>query len=95
MIAAARPNKKKAILGRALKLGIKQAAPPAVGAWVDDHLKLPESDMRRMKRLYDNVLNETITAAENSELDSLMDACSAMDLLRARVVFGTTKRRGK
>ena len=88
MIAVARPKKKQAILSHALDRRITKPAPRVVVSWVREHLRLPESDMRRMKKLYDKVMNETITEAENSELDSLMDACSAMDLLRARVLFG-------
>lgn len=45
--------------------------------------------MRRMKKLYDKVTNETITSDESAELDGLMDACAAMDLLRARMLIGS------
>ncbi len=91
MIAATRQKTKQAILTRALDRGIKEPAPPVVASWVRDHLRLPDSDMRRMKRLYDKVMAETATEAESVELDSLMDACATMDLLRARVLFGATK----
>jgi hypothetical protein len=34
-----------------------------------------------MKKLYEKVMNETITPGESAELDSLLEACAAMDLL--------------
>jgi len=95
MIAVDRPKKKQAILGRALDRRITKPAPRSVVSWVQDHLRLPESDIRRMKKLYEKVMNETITKGESAELDSLMDACAAMDLLRARLLFGTGARAGK
>lgn len=88
MIATDRPIKPHARLSRALHLRIKHPAPPAVVTWVQDHLRMPESDLRRMKKLYDKVMQETITPGESAELDSLMDACAAMDLLRARMLTG-------
>jgi len=74
-------------LSRALRLRIKHPAPRAVVAWAQDHLRLPESDMRRMKRLYDKAMEDTITPDESGELDGMMEACAAMDLLRARLLF--------
>lgn len=98
MIVADRPTKTQARLHRALDLRIKKSAPRAVVSWVRDHLRLPEADMRRIKKLYEKVMNETITAEEGAELDGLLDASAAMDLLRARVVFGAVagrKARGR
>lgn len=77
-----RPAKKLALLGRALRLRIRQPAPRAVVAWAKDHLLLPASDIRRMKKLYDKLMEET------TELDSLLEACAAMNLLRARIMPG-------
>lgn len=91
MITIARPTKKQAILSRALNRRIGESAPRVVVSWVQDHLRLPESDMRRMKKLYDKVMSENITEAETIELDGLIDACAAMDLLRARLILGTPK----
>lgn len=95
MITAASPNKKHAVLRRALDQRITKPAPRSVVSWVQDHLRLPESDIRRMKKLYEKVMNETITKTEDAELDGLMDACAAMDLLRARLLFGPSVRVGK
>ncbi len=92
MIAIARQKKQQASLKRALNLRLKKPAPPLVVSWIQDHLRLPDADIRRMKKLYDKVMEETITKAESAELDSLMDACAAMDLLRARVLLGTGKK---
>jgi hypothetical protein len=41
-----------------------------------------------MKRLYEKVMNDTISRAESAELDSLMEASAALDVLRARVLLG-------
>lgn len=95
MIAVARPKKKQVILRRALDRRITKAAPRAVVSWVQDHLKLPESDIRRMRKLYEKVMSETITKPESAELDGLIDACAAMDLVRARVLFGSEVRAAK
>jgi hypothetical protein len=95
MIAVARQKRKQAILNRALSRRITKPAPRLVLTWAQDHLRLPDSDMRRMKKLYDKVMKETITERENAELDSLIDACAAMDLLRARMVFGVAKGVGR
>ena len=84
-----RPAKKQALLGRALRLRIRKPAPRAVVVWARDHLLLPASDIRRMKKLYDKLMEETITPEERAELDSLLEACAAMDLLRARMTAGT------
>ena len=91
MVAVTRQKTKQAILTRALDRGIKKPAPPVVVSWVQDHLRLPDSDMRRMKKLYDKVMDEMATDAESVELDGLMDACAAMDLVRARMLFGVAK----
>jgi hypothetical protein len=93
MIIIDRPAKKQAVLSRALDLRIRKSAPRAVVSWAQDHLRLPDSDLRRMKKLYDKVMHETITPDESAELDGLLDACAAMDLLRARLVIGATDRR--
>ena len=95
MVATARPTTKQTILTRALNRRIKKPAPPVVISWMQDHLMLPDSDMRRMKKLYDKVMNETASNVESAELDGLMDACAAMDLLRARMLFGAAKTSGK
>ncbi len=96
MIAIDRPARNQALLNRALQLRIKQPAPRAVVTWVEDHLRLPDTDMRRMKKLYDKMMNETSTADENTELDSLLEACAAMDLLRARMIMGgVTERKSR
>lgn len=89
MITLDRPTKKQALLGRALRLRIRKPVPRAVAAWARDHLLLPASDIRRMKKLYDKMMEEIITPEESSELDGLLEACAAMDLLRARMVVGT------
>jgi hypothetical protein len=62
-----------------------------VVSWVNDHLRLPDAQMRKMKRLYDKLMAESITADERVELDSLMDACAVMDILRARLIIGEGK----
>ena len=49
---------------------------------------LKDADMKRMKKLYEKVMNDTISKAESVELDGLMEACAAMDVLRARVLLG-------
>ena len=98
MVSLVRPKKKQALLKRALDVRIKRKVPQAVVAWAMDHLHLPESDMRRMKKLYNKAMDETITAPESGELDDLMDVCGAMDLLRARMLLGSpsgSKIRGK
>ena len=41
-----------------------------------------------MKKLYDKLMEETITLEETTELDSLLEACAAMNLLRARIMPG-------
>ena len=52
--------------------------------------------MKRMKRLYGKVMNETISPVESAELDSLLEACAAMDLLRARVLtIGMPERKSR
>ncbi len=92
MIAVARQKKKQTILNRVLSQRLKTPVPPVVVSWVQDHLRLPDADIRRMKKLYDKVMEETITKAESTELDSLTEACAAMDLLRARVLVGAGKK---
>ena len=89
MITLDRATKKQAALSRALDLRIRKPVPRAVVTWARDHLGLPQSDIRRMKKLYDKVMDETITQEESTELDGLLEACAAMDLLRARMVIGT------
>ncbi len=49
---------------------------------------MPDADMKRMKKLYDKVMSETISQQESVELDGLMEATAAMDVLRARVLLG-------
>ncbi|WP_395746241.1 hypothetical protein [Prosthecobacter sp.] len=88
MIAVARTPKKKARLSQVLSRRLRKPAPPAVRSWLQEHLRMPESDLKRMKRLYDKVMNETISGAESVELDELMEASAAMDVLRARILLG-------
>ena len=44
--------------------------------------------MKRMKKLYEKVMNDSISKAEAVELDRLMEVSAAMDVLRARILLG-------
>jgi hypothetical protein len=88
MIAVARTPKKHARLSQVLNRRLRKLAPPVVVSWLQEHLRMPDSDMKRMKKLYDKVMRETISKAESVELDALMEASAAMDVLRARVLLG-------
>jgi hypothetical protein len=88
MIAVARTPKKQARLSQVLNRRLRKPAPPVVVTWLQEHLRMPDSDMKRMKKLYDKVMSDTITQTESAELDSLMEACAAMDVLRARILLG-------
>jgi|APTNR8051073442_1049403.scaffolds.fasta_scaffold172269_2 hypothetical protein len=88
MIAIARPKKKLERLSRMLNRRIQKPAPPAVMAWLQSNLRMPEADLKRMKRLYEKVMSDTISRSESAELDSLMEASAALDVLRARVLLG-------
>ncbi len=90
MITGERPTKKQPVLRRALARSIRKPVPPVVATWVQKHLRLPDADMKRMRKLYDRLMDEKITRQETVELDGLMEACAAMDLLRARLLTGTT-----
>jgi predicted RNA polymerase sigma factor len=87
MITSARRQAKQATLSRAFKSRIKQTTPVGVSSWVMQHARLSDADSRRLKKLYDKAMDETITEVEKSELDYLMDASAAMDLLRARLMY--------
>lgn len=87
MPTAARPPQ-KATLSQILSRRLRQPIPSAVASWLQDHAFMPDSDMKRMKKLYDKVMNETITQTESVELDSLMEATAAMDVLRAHALLG-------
>jgi hypothetical protein len=88
MIAIARPKTKLVRLSRMLNRPIQKPASPAVMAWLQSNLRMPEADLKRMKRLYEKVMNDTISRTESTELDSLMEASAALDVLRARVLLG-------
>jgi len=88
MIAVARTPKKQARLSQVLNRRLRKPAPPVVLTWLQEHLRMPDSDMKRLKKLYEKVMSETITQTESAELDALMEASAAMDVLRARVLLG-------
>lgn len=88
MITVARVSKKPTSLSQILNRRIRRPAPPAVVSWIEDHLRVPESDMKRMKKLYEKVMNDSISKAEEVELDRLMEVSAAMDVLRARILLG-------
>ena len=88
MIAIARPKKKQPRLSQRLERRIQKPASTAVMAWLQNNLRMPDADLKRMKKLYEKVMNDTITRSESAELDSLMEASAAMDVLRARVLLG-------
>ncbi|GEM_PF-2113425 len=88
MITVARTPKKQDRLSQVLNRRLRKPAPAAVVAWLQEHLRMPDTDMKRMKKLYDKVMNETISKTESAELDGLMEASAAMDVLRARVLLG-------
>lgn len=88
MIAVARTPKKQPRLSQVLNRRLRKPAPPVVVSWLQEHLRMPDSDMKRMKKLYDKVMSDTISKTESAELDALMESSAAMDVLRARVLLG-------
>lgn len=88
MIASARSQEKPMSLSQRLQSRIQNPASPAVITWLQKNLSMPKSDLRRMEKLYEKVQSDTITRPESAELDSLMEASAALDVLRARVLLG-------
>ena len=87
MTLPARQSHRQKLLSRAFDQNIKAVPPPGVIRWVSEHLRLATDDMKRLKKLYEKAMDESITPAENAELDDLMAASAAMDLLRARMLI--------
>jgi predicted metalloendopeptidase len=82
-------RKKPTAVSLALDVHMKQAAPTTVVKWIQSHLRLPDSDMKRLNKLYNKFMDEAITSKEKQELDHLLDECAALDLLRARLLFSS------
>jgi hypothetical protein len=94
MIAIARPKKKLVRLSRMLNRPIQKPASPAVMAWLQSNLRMPEADLKRMKRLYEKVMNDTISRTESTELDSLMEASAASSTARCALPPPRSRNRG-
>jgi len=69
--------------------------PVAVAKWFLGHTELSPRDARRIKVLNAKVHDETITPAEERELDVILDLCLQVDTLRAQAVAVMAKSRSK
>ena len=69
--------------------------PVSVARWFLNHTELSPRDARRIKALNAKVHDETITAAEERELDAILDLCLQVDTLRAQAVAVMAKARSK
>jgi 7-keto-8-aminopelargonate synthetase-like enzyme len=95
MIAAASSKTKQAIVKQVVASMNKTPLPPALAKQFQARLQMPERHLKRIKELYDKVMEETISPKEEAELDTLMDVAAMMDLIRAYALFGAppTERR--
>lgn len=73
----------------------KAPMPVVVARWLLNHTELSPRDARRIKTLNAKVHDETITPAEERELDALLDLCLQVDTLRVQATAVMAKSRSK
>lgn len=67
--------------------------PLEVARWIVENSKLAPRDAKRIKTLNARVHEETITPAEERELDAILDVCLQGDILRAQAMAALMKQR--